>query len=233
MHDFNSFVTLTFAEEFVPPELSVRDYQLFMKRIRKRSPFSLRFFVCGEYGDLTCRPHYHFALFGYPFWHQEELEKAWPFGRVQSVELNEKTAAYVAGYVAKKYENLNDRRLEGKFPEFTRMSNRPGIGLEAARLMADQLVKDGASRGLVKAGDVPSEVRINGRMMPLGRYLRDVIRENVGWEKGMPVPAKLKVSLERSLMTSEDLRDEAKRRRNSAAQAERRLGRKRLMRRYR
>jgi len=38
MHEASSFLTLTYAPEFLPQDLSlkVRDYQLFMKRLRKK-----------------------------------------------------------------------------------------------------------------------------------------------------------------------------------------------------
>lgn len=79
-HDSSYFVTLTYNEEHVPrsyygdfdtgealPSLSLhkRDFQLFMKRLRKRfSDDKIRFFMCGEYGPETFRPHYHAILFG-------------------------------------------------------------------------------------------------------------------------------------------------------------------------
>lgn len=45
-----------------------KDFQLFMKRLRKEyskySDNKLRFFAAGEYGDSTWRPHYHAIIFG-------------------------------------------------------------------------------------------------------------------------------------------------------------------------
>ncbi|UPW40974.1 replication initiator protein [Sigmofec virus UA08Rod_5899] len=79
-HDSAYFVTLTYNDEHVPrsyyadPEtgeaqpsltLSKRDFQLFMKRLRKAFPDDkIRFFACGEYGPETFRPHYHAILYG-------------------------------------------------------------------------------------------------------------------------------------------------------------------------
>lgn len=79
-HDSAYFVTLTYDEDHVPrsyypdPDtgevqpsltLSKRDFQLFMKRLRKAfSDDRIRFFACGEYGPSTFRPHYHVILFG-------------------------------------------------------------------------------------------------------------------------------------------------------------------------
>ena len=71
------FITLTYNnenahwsefDEFGIPvyaTLDKRDCQLFMKRLRKRfQNLSIRFYLAGEYGEITLRPHYHAILFG-------------------------------------------------------------------------------------------------------------------------------------------------------------------------
>jgi len=48
-----------------------RDVQLFIKRLRKeqdsRGSSKIKYYLVGEYGDLTKRPHYHAAIFGEDF----------------------------------------------------------------------------------------------------------------------------------------------------------------------
>jgi len=58
------FITLTYDDEHLPPgaELSKRDLQLFIKRLRKRNP-GIRYFAVGEYGTEKGRPHYHAVIF--------------------------------------------------------------------------------------------------------------------------------------------------------------------------
>lgn len=58
------FITLTYDDEHLPPgaELSKRDLQLFIKRLRKRNP-GIRYFAVGEYGSQKGRPHYHAVIF--------------------------------------------------------------------------------------------------------------------------------------------------------------------------
>lgn len=62
------FVTLTYDNKNLPTDgVSVRDCQLFLKRLRinlQRSGFSfrIRYFLCSEYGHLKGRPHYHLIL---------------------------------------------------------------------------------------------------------------------------------------------------------------------------
>ena len=87
-HDSAYFVTLTYDDLHVPkayypdPDtgeahqsltLCKRDFQLWMKRLRKRfSDDKIRFFACGEYGGSTHRPHYHAIVFGL---HLDDLVK--------------------------------------------------------------------------------------------------------------------------------------------------------------
>ena len=59
MHEFSSFLTLTYSDENLPDgnSLCMRDYVLFLKKLRRRFGNGLRFGGCGEYGDHTLRPH--------------------------------------------------------------------------------------------------------------------------------------------------------------------------------
>ena len=66
LHEESSFVTLTYDDEHLPKNGSLvyRDFQLFMKRLRKEfAPTNIRFYMCGEYGETFSRPHYHACLF--------------------------------------------------------------------------------------------------------------------------------------------------------------------------
>lgn len=94
MHEFNSFVTLTYSDENLPTlgSLFYRDFQLFMKRLRKRLAAAgrqresrslpggevprVRFYMCGEYGEKLGRPHYHACLFGVWFDDREYWRKS-------------------------------------------------------------------------------------------------------------------------------------------------------------
>lgn len=86
-HDSAYFVTLTYNDDAVPRvlytddatgeaheamSLRKKDFQLFMKRLRRAFPNDkIRFFAAGEYGGSTYRPHYHAILFGL---HLDDLE---------------------------------------------------------------------------------------------------------------------------------------------------------------
>ena len=64
MHEQNCFITLTYAPEHLPKNesLELRDFQLFMKRLRKKSKKKFAFFTAANmeinYQDLTITPVY-------------------------------------------------------------------------------------------------------------------------------------------------------------------------------
>lgn len=157
MHKKSCFITLTYDDQHVPTDYSVklRDWQLFLKKLRKslRSQ-KIRFFACGEYGDTNLRPHYHALIFGYDFpdktlysirknkryYKSSTLDALWGKSQINEIaDVNYQTAGYVARYCLKKYkgENADDHYsrlspIDGQVhrvqPEFCVMSRRPGIG---------------------------------------------------------------------------------------------------------
>lgn len=146
MHSESSFITLTFAPEFLPSDssLSVVTCQLFLKRLRERvAPRRIRFFLCGEYGEKFGRPHYHAVIFGYGFpdkvpyagggqfqlYRSKELEDVWGMGQCPIGDVSFESAAYVANYATKKVIGEKAEAFYGsRKPEFLLMSRRPGIG---------------------------------------------------------------------------------------------------------
>lgn len=154
MHDHNCFITLTYDDSNIKPSLNYRDFQLFMKKLRKKFGQKIRFYMCGEYGETTGRPHFHACLFGIDFpdktlhsrsgsgshlYISETLAKLWPYGYSSIGDVTFESAAYVARYVMKKVtgKNADDRywsvnpvtgELTKIEPEFSQMSRKPGIG---------------------------------------------------------------------------------------------------------
>lgn len=145
LHDDNCFVTLTYNKENLPLDgsISIRVLQLFFKKLRKKFPYKIRYYACGEYGAELSRPHYHAILFGHAFADQKfwkmsgkeklyrsaELEKLWPYGFSSIGGVTFESAAYVARYIMKKQNGRIAEKYYGdKKPEFTVMSTKPGIG---------------------------------------------------------------------------------------------------------
>lgn len=139
-HRSATFTTLTYDDKHLPPTLSKRDLQLFLKRARKSlgKDRPVRFFACGEYGEVNHRPHYHAILYGLSERDRDLVESAWGKGRTQTVPAGPASIAYTAGYCAKKIgwrsaslgETVDMRTGEIFIhqPPFTQMSRRPGIG---------------------------------------------------------------------------------------------------------
>lgn len=142
LHENNSFLTLTYAVS--PDSLCKRDCQLFLKRLRKKLDMPIRYYLCGEYGDRTFRPHYHCCLFGSDFscdrvtfkstdsgtlYYSELLTSVWGLGHTLVGDLTFESAAYVARYCTKKITGPTAvDHYQGREPEFALMSRRPGIG---------------------------------------------------------------------------------------------------------
>lgn len=169
LYDANSFVTLTFKE--APISLDYREYQLFMKKARRRfGPF--RFFMCGEYGERRLRPHYHALLFGlgfadrYPWrmspagfqlYRSPDLEKVWTAGTCEVGDVSFESAAYIARYCVDKITgpdaedhykvvDIETGEVSARMPEFTRMSLKPGIGFDwFLRYRSEVFRSDGSS----------------------------------------------------------------------------------------
>lgn len=151
----NSFITLTYDNEHLPSNGSLvySDFQKFAKRLRFRG-YPFRFYMCGEYGDRTGRPHYHACIFGTNFpdrylwkrtgagsliYRSPILESCWTAGHSSVGDLTFESAAYVARYVMKKitgdmakehYKRVDPETGEVYWiePEFCQMSLKPGIG---------------------------------------------------------------------------------------------------------
>lgn len=128
----NCFVTLTYDEKHLPwnRSLSKREFQLFIKRLRKflgrdsATADPVRYFGCGEYGPENGRPHYHILLFNVSFpdrvylkttaagekiYRSPSLEKVWTMGFSSVGDVTRKAAAYVARYNFKKVGGVAER----------------------------------------------------------------------------------------------------------------------------
>lgn len=156
MHQASSFLTLTYDDQHLPPygQLVKKDLQDFFKRLRYFYG-RFRYVACGEYGELSRRPHFHVALFGMDFAHDRllykearagqalftsgDLSRAWTFGNALIGDLTFESAAYIARYITKLISGPGASPLplacdpdSGELvmpnPEFLLCSRRPFIG---------------------------------------------------------------------------------------------------------
>lgn len=145
MHEANCFVTLTYSPENLPTSLVHRHFQLFIKRVRKHHQRQkIRFYMCGEYGTDTHRPHFHACLFGVDFtdrtyfskgpsgdflYTSPTLTKLWGLGHAVLGAVTVQSAGYCSRYiVAKVTGDLSGAHYDGRIPEYNKMSLKPGIG---------------------------------------------------------------------------------------------------------
>lgn len=115
------FVTLTYNDKHLPfkgfnPTLRKKDFQDFMKRLRKKLNYKVSYFASGEYGGRSKRPHYHAIIFGldlpdlqvykvkktYNLYTSKFLENVWGKGFCIVGVCNSLTTAYTAQYTLKK-----------------------------------------------------------------------------------------------------------------------------------
>lgn len=178
LHADSIFLTLTYDDEYLPPNNSVYvdEVQRFIKRLRKYLHYyehkHIRYFACGEYGDESDRPHYHLIIFGwYPkdaefykdsvagrLYTSRTLEKIWKKGFCPFGEVTLESAAYVARYVCKITGPMAEFYYNGLGinPEFCVRSSRPGLAKDwflrhyKQCLRDDYVVVDGSKLSLPK-----------------------------------------------------------------------------------
>ena len=130
------------------------------------SSATIRYYMCGEYGEQLSRPHYHACLFGFDFpdkvfyscvngndlFTSDILSERWGHGFCSIGAMTFDTAAYVARYILKKhlgddsdshYMRVCPVTGECFFvePEYTTMSRRPGLGRDFIKSTKCHLTK--------------------------------------------------------------------------------------------
>jgi hypothetical protein len=192
----------------------------FMKRLRARIKYEnsidkIRFFGVGEYGDLEGRPHYHLIIFspielikagdnigkaGDTIFHKTWNNSGDPIGHVDiniipSMDDGIRIARYCASYTVKKLTTdkaIHSSIYKGRPPEFSRMSRRPGIGMDADAIynLVDSLFDkdllpeyvDPDAKDVVRIGDFHM-ARMNGKKWPLARPVKDKLVKLLGGDK--------------------------------------------------
>lgn len=118
--------------------VSKRDIQLFIKRLRyyakqtTKSYHNIRYYITGEYGGRTYRPHYHALLFfdseSIALHINEMLCKSWQFGNIFDPHFVSGSASeYVASYV-NSFSKLPSIYEHEQIRQFSLFSKSPAIG---------------------------------------------------------------------------------------------------------
>lgn len=199
MHDDNSYVTFTYDDDHLPlaGSLRHRDWQLFMKRFRKKRGHT-RFFMCGEYGEKRWRPHFHAILFGQdfadkcfykynkqgdPLFTSATLDSIWQQGACYLGAATFTSAAYVARYIMKKQTGKN-AESHYRLAEPV-ICPETGEVIEALKPEYCRSSQTGPLKGLgytwlrkFKRDVFPCDfVVVEGRKFPIPRYYEKVLTE--------------------------------------------------------
>lgn len=143
-HKYSSsarFVTLTYDEKHLRSDRSLckKDVQLYMKRLRKAhgKGSKIRYYLVGEYGEVSGRPHYHILLFNAL---EQYLRTSWMDAKGQYIgivhvgNVTQASIAYCTKYVIQRPEVMED----GREAPFALMSRGYGIG---GRYLSDGMVQ--------------------------------------------------------------------------------------------
>lgn len=196
-HEHSAFVTLTYSDDELPidsnvgfPTLCLKDFQDFMKRLRKsyfkQTGKRIRVLYCGEYGEKSGRPHFHAIIFGYfpldaklyyytdgrrkwsqpfkgayPVYLSESLSRVWKHGHVFIGEVNYSSCKYVANYQLKGSTNFHPLCVK----PFSHVSTRPAL---ARQYYEENLY---GQHGLLSDMPLPSGLKLHIQHLKYFDYL--------------------------------------------------------------
>lgn len=162
------FITLTYNTLHVPitskgfMSLKKRDYQLFMKRLRKvHKNEKITYYACGEYGSNNYRPHYHAIIFNC---REDEIARAWQLGEVHIGKVTGASIAYTLKYI-NKGKIIPMHQNDDRIPEFSLMSK--GMGSNFLTPSTIEFYKNDLSKAYITIED--------GIKIALPRYYKNKI----------------------------------------------------------
>lgn len=210
------FITLTYDDdnlkraptgEMLFDKKQVRYFFKWLRRSMKDNRIRY-FFTCecgsdqdiayyqAKYG-LTCgRSHYHAIILTEKetslFDMRSNVERAWPYGRIQCDRANMATIQYSTMY-ALKDEQIYNNTYENGDPRkpFRLFSSRPGLSMGFPQVDLEYLEDTGEVRYkpsrlaewlkeyISNDGEIRSKIRINGKYVSIPRYIRDKLPELV------------------------------------------------------
>lgn len=184
-HDQTMFLTLTYDDKHLKSDkLVYEDFQVFMRKLRRKSPNKINYLVTGEYGDEKKRPHWHAIIFGYrpsdetkhyvtdrgdQVFTSSIIDELWgnndPDTKPSEIgEVNIDSAGYVARYASKKLIHGKDGTHE--YDPIHKTSSRRAIG----RSWIEQYYEHTFENGFI--------VLPNGQKSKIPRYYIDWAKEH-------------------------------------------------------
>ncbi len=202
------FVTLTYRESpkclvdgNLRETLRPDDVTNWIKRLRRRvsgtssgltsaNPelSAVRYYLCGEYGTKSGRPHYHAILFGATDLILPLLEKTWSHGFVTVRLADAVNMSYTLKYVLKGIGEAEDE-TSPLVPQFSRMSLRPPLGTGYAKNIAKAfmplMARDNSPAMEDFLGRLPPVLNIAGKTLPLDRTMKKAVASAMV-DEGLP-----------------------------------------------
>ncbi len=191
-HVESAFITLTYADPELPwvrgPDgewiwtLQKEHPQKYVRALRDAG-HPLRYFVSGEYGTKTGRPHYHLIAFGLGVGAEALLKSTWKKGFVSVYEANARTMSYCAKYCLKGSADGEppSKTFEPGAPvdrvtvaPFRLFSRNPPLGGGFAKSIADSMQTRVGSAVLIDdTAQLKGVIRTGGDKYPLDRTMKD------------------------------------------------------------
>lgn len=162
------FITITYDTNYVPitdsgyMSLNFRDCQLFLKRLRKAhsKETRIKYYLVGEYGGKTNRPHYHALLYDVEI---NKIQNAWQKGQIHYGQVTAASIGYTLKYMSKP-KKIPVHAKDDRVPEKSLMSK--GLGLN---YLSSEIIKwhknDLLKRMYLSLND--------GRKVSMPRYYKD------------------------------------------------------------
>lgn len=161
------FITLTYDTRNVPitrngyMSLNYRDTQLFFKRLRKAHPpgTRIKYYLVGEYGGKTSRPHYHIILYNVDI---NLIHSTWHNGNIHYGSVTGASIGYTMKYMSKP-SRIPMHKNDDRIPEQARMSK--GLGLN---YLSSQMIR-------YHKRDMLNRMHLNlldGRKIAMPRYYK-------------------------------------------------------------
>jgi hypothetical protein len=152
--------------------LRKRDFQLFMKRLRKEvakddKDIRVKYYAVGEYGEKNSRPHYHAILFNVPT--IVSFSRAWTLqgsqlGTIDVGQVSGDSIAYVCKYMDKR-KTIPAHNRDDRETEFSLMSRHLGDNYMTCRTI--QYHKENLDKFYLTSS--------GGHKIAMPRYYRDKI----------------------------------------------------------
>lgn len=197
LHSNITFVTLTYNQQKVPQvvdtktgevhlSLCKKHFQDWIKRFRRSSEYhnrskDFKYFMCGEYGPTTLRPHYHVIFFGLRRYDILPALKDWEdrfgFTHSKNVQFNSNSLVKISRYVSKycsKGVFSNPKEISTNIEKAFRMCSK-GIGKNYVQEMKSFHLDPIKNKDYQLALDRRLVVLPDNKAYPMPRYYREKI----------------------------------------------------------